>query len=247
MAGQRESGAQPSEPAPAAHKAVSATEPIVAAHRRQAAGDLPGDTGHVEEVAHGAERAPWAVPVLLRSRWHRVPRVLRVAVAAAVLAVVAVPMWHALQPAARRQVLPPAPSLAPRSALLAAQDVCTTLVGPTLEVTFLLTNTGRQPLQLLDVRPELPLGMLLTLGRSLDSGHCGTAKAPTTGQPALAAGASVPVTFRLLPMVNCAQPAPVQAAVSVAATGGAATVTIPVLPDLGSVDFPGCAAAVGSP
>ena len=53
------------------------------------------------------------------------------------------------------------------------------------------------------------------------------------------------MTFRLIPLVDCAAPAPVQAAVTLAGDGPPVVVTVPVFPDLGSVRFPGCQVQTG--
>jgi len=196
-----------------------------------------------DEVGQGEERATREPVRWLGTRWDRAPRAVRAAAVAVAGAVVGVLVWQGLHPTPQRTAGRPTPSLAPQSALLVAQDICTTFVGPTLEVTFQLSNVGQQPVRVVAVRPELPLGMLLTLGATLDNGHCGSSSGASSG-PAdprvLASGASIPVTFRLLPLVDCPQPAPVQAAVDIAGNSPQATITIPVLPDLGSIRFTGC-------
>jgi hypothetical protein len=89
------------------------------------------------------------------------------------------------------------------------------------------------------------MGMLLSLGTTLAPGDCATG-APGPAHGTLLPGESQPVTFRLLPLDSCPQPAPVAAAVDVAHSSPA-TVSVPVLVDLGSVQFNGCATASLAP
>ncbi len=121
---------------------------------------------------------------------------------------------------------------------------------PVLQVGFRLTNISSRPVTIRTVASELPIPMLLTLGVDLTSTPCqsrstrqGGAAVPRDG--VLQPGASLPVTFRLIPLVDCAAPAPVQAAVTLAGDGPPVVVTVPVFPDLGSVRFPGCQVQTG--
>ena len=168
------------------------------------------------------------------------PRGARTAAVALVGAALGIWVWQGMhQPAA--PVARPHPSSPPVSSLLQAEDICTALVGETLEVSFRLTNVGQQPVTVVGVSPDLPMGMLMQLPTTHDNGHCGSGP-PAAAGATLAPGASTPETFHLLPMVDCPQPAPVAASVEVARSSPA-TVSVPVLVDLGSVDFPGCATA----
>ncbi len=133
----------------------------------------------------------------------------------------------------------------PVSPTLLAQDVCTVLDGQELDVTFRVVNAGQRPVDLVAVRPDLPLGMLLIIKTDLDVGACGFGP-PGPADGTLNPGESQPVTFRLLPLESCPQPAPVAAAVDVA-HATPATVSVPVLVDLSSVDFPGCATRAAQP
>lgn len=205
-------------------------------------GDRPGlGADAVEELGHGPEREPSAAAGRLRRRWlalgpgarSAVAAVLGVALGAAI--VLGFQNVHAgrAQPAPS----PVRPSL-PVSATLVAQDVCTSFDGPVLQVSFRIENAGQTPVTLVGVRSDLPLGMLLTLGTVLTPSACGGGT-PGPADGLLNPGHSQPVTFRLLALDACPQPAPVAAAVDLAGASPA-TVSVPVLADLGSVQFAGC-------
>lgn len=208
----------------------------------------PGNrSGDLDELVGGADPRGTGVGPL-RAVWDRLPTATR-SLATAVLGVVigalvvlavqgSPPGRHPSKPA------PLEPTL-PASTTLQAQDVCTSFEGEILQVSFRVTNAGQSPADVVVIRPDLPLGMLLALRTDLDGGTCGTGPAgPASGT--LLPGQSQPVTFRLLPLVQCAQPAPVAATVELA-NASPATVSLPVLVDLGSVDFPGCTTASTTP
>jgi len=212
-------------------------------------GGEPADgLGEVEELGHGPERDPSQAGGWLRRRWlalgpggrSTAAAVLGVALGAAI--VLGFQNIHGPRRVPTSTVNPTLPV----SALLVAQDVCTSYDGSVLQVSFRIVNAGQQPVHVVAVRPDLPLGMLLSLGASLDPGDCaaGTPGGPADGT--LRPGQSQPVTFRLLPLDSCPQPAPVAAAVDVAHSSPA-TVSVPVLVDLGSVQFVGCSTASLAP
>ncbi len=214
-------------------------------------GGSPGRRAEVDELEQGFERSPWGPGRWMGSHWARLPRAARAVAVALVGAVVGVLVWQGLQPGTGRpSAVPSSTSTVPLSLVLQAQSVCVSYAGDVLQVGFELTNVGRQPVRIVVVRPELPLGMLLVLGSDFTSPLCQSRSArPGAGavppEGALAPGAGRPVTFRLVPLVNCAAPAPVQAFVEVGGDVSPATVTVAVLPDLGSVSFPGCATQTG--
>jgi hypothetical protein len=214
----------------------------------------PGDGGHpddgageVEELGHGPERDPSPATGRLRGRWlalgpgarSTVAAVLGVALGAAV--VLGFQNVHGHRPVPR----PTTATSLPVSATLLAEDVCTSYDGSVLQVSFRIVNAGQHPVTVVGVRPDLPLGMLLSMGTTLDSGDCAPG-GPGPADGTLRPGQSQPVTFRLLPLDSCPQPAPVAASVDVTGAGPP-TVSVPVLVDLGSVQFVGCATASAAP
>ena len=217
-------------------------------------GDGPGTgrgTDDLDELEHGAERRPWPPGAWVARRWAALPRTVR-ATASVLVAVAVVALgWHGVRGAPVRSTgatgsVRPSPT-PPLSLSLAAEGACNALSDPVLQVGFRLTNIGSQPVTIRAVASELPIPMLLTLGVDLTSPPCRSRStrqggAAVPGDGVLQPGASLPVTFRLIPLVDCAAPAPVQAAVTLAGDGQPVVVTVPVYPDLGSVRFPGCAA-----
>jgi hypothetical protein len=200
-----------------------------------------------DELVNGTEHGSWVVAGRVTSRWSRLPSGVRTVAVALVGAVIGAVVWQGLHPTATRGTAQPAPSIPPNG-LLQAQNVCTRYSGEILQVGFQLTNVGQRPVKIVVVRPDLPLGMLLELGVDLTSEPCrststrqGAAAVPSNGL--LEPGASQAVTFRLVPVVGCAKPAPVAASVELGDDISPAVVTIPVLVDLGSVSFPACTAA----
>lgn len=213
--------------------------------QQEGPGNRPGD---LDELVAGADpRGAGVGP--LRARWDRLPTATRSLATAVLGVVVGALIVLAVQGTRAPGRQPSKPSVLeptlPASTTLLAQDVCTSYQGEILQVSFRVTNAGQSPVDVVAIRPDLPLGMLLALRTDLDGGTCGTGPAgPADGT--LQPGQSQPVTFRLLPLVQCAQPAPVAAAVDLA-NASPATVSIPVLVDLGSVDFPGCTTPTAIP
>lgn len=197
----------------------------------------------VEELGQGSDREPSPGTGWLLTRWRAVGPGVRTAVAGVVGVALGAAAVLGLQDGHGQRPTPTSsarPSL-PVSAILVAQDICTSFDGPILQVSFRIQNAGQTPVTMVGVRPDLPLGMLLTLGTVLTpSGCAGGPAGPADGL--LNPGTSQPVTFRLLPLDVCPQAAPVAAAVDVA-NSSPATVSVPVLVDLGSVQFAGCTSA----
>jgi hypothetical protein len=213
-------------------------------------GQVEDDGDVAEELAQGEDR-PSSVRVgWARQRWAGLDPRARTALTAVVgvlVGAVAVVGFQKMSqhPPGRPAHRPTAVDTLPVSPTLLAQDVCTVLDGQELDVTFRVVNAGQQPVDLVAVRPDLPLGMLLIIKTDLDVGACGFGP-PGPADGTLNPGESQPVTFRLLPLDSCPQPAPVAAAVDLA-HATPATVSVPVLVDLGSVDFPGCATRAAQP
>jgi hypothetical protein len=194
----------------------------------------------VEELGQGPERRPSPAAGWAGSRWRAAGTGARsvVAVLAGValgaVVVLGFQNVHGQRPTPTHSARPSLPV----SAILVAQDICTTFEGSVLQVSFRIQNAGQTPVSVVGVRPDLPLGMLLTLGTVLTPSACaGGPPGPADGL--LNPGTSQPVTFRLLPLDVCPQAAPVAAAVDVA-NSTPATVSVPVLVDLGSVRFASC-------
>ena len=202
----------------------------------------PEHADPVEELEHGAERERSPAPGWLGRRWRGLGPGVRTAVAVVAgvalgaVAVLAVQNAHGSRPASS-PTRSAHPSL-PVSAVLLAQDICTAFDGDVLQVSFRIQNAGQTPVSLVAVRPDLPLGMLLTLGTELTPSGC-LSGPPGPADGLLNPGTSQPVTFRLLPLDACPQAAPVAAAVDLA-NSSQPTVSVLVLVDLGSVQFPGC-------
>jgi hypothetical protein len=213
-------------------------------------GGAPGPPGAVEELGQGEDRESSVRAGRLRSRWLGLAPGTRTAVTAvvavALCAAVVLGFQHTqsghARPGPTQVALPPIPG----SALLEARDVCTGFDGSVLEVSFRLVNTGHAPVDLAAVRPNLPLGMLLTLNTVLTPSACaGGPPGPSDG--VLNPGDSQPVTFRLVAMEPCPQAAPVAALVTLG-DGSLPAVSVPVLVDLGSVQFADCATqSAGTP
>jgi len=203
-----------------------------------------------EELGQGPEREDPPRPGWALRRWWSLRPVTRTTLSVLAGVAVGAVAVVGVQDMSRHQRPSPSPhpspvDTLPVSALLVAEGVCTHLQDQVLEVSFRVTNAGQRPVDVVGVRPDLPLGMLLIIRTDLDDGTCGSGPpGPTDGT--LAPGQSQPVTFRLLPLESCPQPAPVAAAVDLAHSSPA-TVSVPVLVDLSSVDFPGCATQAAQP
>jgi len=209
-------------------------------------GGHPADgSGEVEELGHGPERDPSPAAGWLRRRWLALGPGARSTVAAVLGVALGAAVVLGFQNVHGQRPTPTARQTIPVSATLLAQDVCTSYDGSVLQVSFRIVNAGQRPVTIVGVRPDLPLGMLLSMGTTLDSGDCAPG-GPGPADGTLRPGESQPVTFRLLPLDSCPQPAPVAAAVDVAGASPA-IVSVPVLVDLGSVQFVGCATASAAP
>lgn len=209
------------------------------------------DDGDVaEELGQGEDPASSLRPGWAARRWAgldpRARTALTAVVGVLVGAVAVVGLQHTSQHPRSTPAHSPTPvDTLPVSPTLLAQDVCTVLDGQELDVTFRVVNAGHAPVDLVAVRPDLPLGMLLIIRTDLDVGVCGSGP-PGPADGVLNPGESQPVTFRLLPLDSCPQPAPVAATVDLA-HATPATWSVPVLADLGSVAFPGCATRAAQP
>jgi hypothetical protein len=194
----------------------------------------------VEELGQGPEREPPAAAGWVRRRWLELgpgTRSVLTGVVGVALGAAVVLGFQNVHAGSTTPSPTTRPTL-PVSATLVAQAVCTSFDGPILEVSFRIENAGQAPVRLVGVRPDLPLGMLLTLGTVLTPSACGGGP-PGPADGLLNPGTSQPVTFRLLPLDRCPQAAPVAAAVDVAGNA-LPTVSVPVLVDLGSVQFADC-------
>jgi hypothetical protein len=220
-------------------------------------GERPGDRpaerpadgpSPVEELEHGPDREPSPTASWLHARWLRLTPATRstaLALAGVVAGAALVIGVQGLHGTPRPTAAPTGRATLPVSATLVSQDICTSFQGQVLQVSFRVVNAGQRPVDVVGVRADLPLGGLLTIDATQENGSCGTGPpGPVDGR--LQPGQSLPVTFRLLPLESCPQPAPVSAVVDLA-NQSPATVSVPVLVDLGSVDFPGCATTVATP
>jgi hypothetical protein len=110
-----------------------------------------------------------------------------------------------------------------------------------LTVIFGVVNLSSESVIVRKVRPVTPLGGLRLIGQSIGIAACGEVQT-NDGSRVLTAGRSLAVSFTFRLPKKCPAPLPVQAAVTVSRIGGARQVTdpIPVLSDLGGIEFEQC-------
>jgi hypothetical protein len=109
----------------------------------------------------------------------------------------------------------------------------------TLAISFELLNLTANDVTVIGVTPRLPLGGLRARGPTTAGGSCRKPGADAAGG-LITAGQKRLFTMRFrLPKV-CPTPLPVQAAVRLTVDQMVGTTTVPVLSDLGSVEFDSC-------
>jgi hypothetical protein len=204
-----------------------------------------------DELAGGADRDPFRLPV-----WLRVALAL---VAAAVLWFVLARTGGPHDPTSSARggpatpttsapvVAPPEPASATgypplQGPLRSAGELCVrTQLGRTMTVQFELENAGPDEVTVLSISAHLPIGGLIpTGGQAPATSYCGAAVDPATST-VLRPGERVPVSLGFWLPPECPKPYPVQADVAVAVTGFAPTTQrLALLNDLGGYDFPSC-------
>jgi hypothetical protein len=138
-----------------------------------------------------------------------------------------------------RRVLP---SVDPLTLITSGNGVCTeTDHRRTLTVSFGVVNLSSEAVVVRKVTPTLPLGSLWLIHQSIGVAACGEVQS-NDGSRVLTPGRSLVVLFTFALRKECPVPYPVQAEVTVSGVDGARQVgvPIPVLNDLGGIDFDQC-------
>jgi hypothetical protein len=168
-----------------------------------------------------------------------------------IAAVVAVGVWTALRPgslaspsaspapAPRPTAVAPSPSTVAQLVHVGAVCKPVTDGARTLTVSFTVVSLASTPITLADIHPSLPMGGLTTLSSTVEGGTC-DAPDPTSAGRRLAPGGSAAVVFTFRLPRECPAPYPVQAYVLVGVGDGVVADGVPVLADLGGVDFTAC-------
>jgi hypothetical protein len=111
----------------------------------------------------------------------------------------------------------------------------------TLSVSFELVNGSGTGVEVLDVRPSLPLKGLRRTGPTTTGGTCGQPAAHDVKQ-VIQPGDRLLFTMNFRLPHDCPQPLPVEAAYRIDVNGQEMTTRVHILGDLGSVDFDTCPA-----
>lgn len=192
-----------------------------------------------DELQQGSERASSGVP-----RWATAT------VVALVVAGGAVAVLRDGDPPSN-PTPPPTPTSSP-TRVLPTQDPLTLITSSSnactdtdhrrrLTVIFGVVNLGSEPVVVRKVTPVLPLGGLRLTRKSIGVAACGEVQT-NDGSRVLTAGRSLAVSFTFRLPKKCPAAFPVQAAVTVSDVDGLRQVTdpVPVLSDLGGIEFDQC-------
>lgn len=193
-----------------------------------------------DELRRGSEHRSASVP-----RWVAAP-VIAVLVSAGAAAVL-----HGGGNLRADEAPSPAPTTTP-TRMLASVDPLTMITSSDgvctrtdhrrrVSVSFGVVNLASVPVVVRKVTPVLPLGGLRLTQQSIGLASCGQLQG-TQGTMVLTPGRSLVVLFTFALSKQCPAPFPVQAEVTVSRVGGArqVSVTVPVLNDLGGLEFEQC-------
>jgi hypothetical protein len=191
-----------------------------------------------DELEHGSEQSSFQVP-----RWATAA-VLALVVAAGAVAVLRdngdPPVEPTPAPTSSRPRVVPTED--PLTMITSSHGACTeTDHRRRLTVTFGVVNLSSESVIVRKVTPVLPLDGLRLIGRSVGVAACGEVQS-NDGSRVLTAGRSLAVSFTFRLPKKCPAAYPVHATVTVSRIDGARQVAnaVPVLNDLGSVEFEQC-------
>lgn len=193
-----------------------------------------------DELRRGSEHRSASVP-----RWVTAP-VIAVLVSAGAVAVLhgggSLRADAAPSPTPTTSPTRMSESVDPLTMITSSDGVCTkTDHRRSVTISFGVVNLSSVPVVVRKVTPVLPLGGLRLSHQSIGLASCGQLQG-TQGTRVLTPGRSLIVLFTFALSKQCPAPFPVQAEVTVSRVGGLRQVgvTVPLLNDLGGLEFEQC-------